>query len=56
MVTLLLFGSLGSESYAQGFGVELHNTLMPASGGMGGVSIASPQDLPSALHGNPATL
>lgn len=40
----------------QTFGVELHNTLMPASGGMGGVSIARPQDLTSALNGNPAAL
>ena len=41
---------------AQTFGVELHNTLMPASGGMGGVSIAQPQDLTSGINGNPATL
>lgn len=43
-------------AYAQSFGVELHNTLMPASGGMGGTSIARPQDLMSAINGNPATL
>ena len=41
---------------AQGIGLELHNTLMPASGGMGGASLARPQDLQSALAGNPATL
>lgn len=41
---------------AQPFGTELHNTLMPASGGMAGVSIAQPQDLVSAINGNPATL
>jgi long-chain fatty acid transport protein len=41
---------------AQSFGVELHNTLMPASGGMGGASLALPQDLVSAVNGNPATL
>src|SRR5262245_44041950 len=41
---------------AQSFGVELNNTLMPASGGMAGVSIAQPQDLTSSLNGNPATL
>jgi long-chain fatty acid transport protein len=40
----------------QSFGIELHNTLMPASGGMGGTSIALPQDLQSAINGNPATL
>jgi long-chain fatty acid transport protein len=41
---------------AQSFGVELQNTLMPAAGGMGGVSIAQPQDLTSAINGNPASL
>jgi long-chain fatty acid transport protein len=45
-----------SSAYAQTFGVELHNTLMPASGAMGGASIARPQDLASALNANPATL
>jgi len=44
------------EAKAQSFGVELHNTLMPASGGMGGVSVARPQDLTSAINANPATL
>lgn len=41
---------------AQSFGIELHNTMMPASGGMAGTSIALPQDLQSAINGNPATL
>jgi len=41
---------------AQSFGVELHNTLMPASGAMAGTSLARPQDLQSAIFGNPATL
>lgn len=45
-----------TTAHAQPFGTELHNTLMPASGGMGGVSIARPQDLVSAVNGNPATL
>ena len=40
---------------AQAFGVELHNTMMPASGGMGGTSIARPQDVQSSFL-NPATL
>ena len=43
-------------AYAQSFGVELFNNLMPASGGMAGTSIAAPQDLQSAINGNPATL
>lgn len=47
---------LQSEARAQTFGIELHNTLMPAAGGMGGVSIARPQDLTSAINANPASL
>src|SRR5262245_2687319 len=58
---LLVFLTIGLSSttrvvWAQSFGVELNNTLMPASGGMGGASIAQPQDLTSSLNGNPATL
>ena len=41
---------------AQSFGVELNNTLMPASGGMAGTSIAAPQDLISGINANAATL
>jgi len=41
---------------AQSFGVEVFNNLMPASGGMAGASTAMPQDLQSAINGNPATL
>jgi long-chain fatty acid transport protein len=48
--------SLPGLARAQSFGVETHNTLMPASGGMAGVSLATPQDLTSAINGNPATL
>lgn len=51
----LVLASSASAS-AQSFGIELHNTLMPASGGMAGVSISRPQDLLSAINGNPATL
>lgn len=42
--------------HAQSFGVEVFNNLMPASGGMAGASLAAPQDLQSAINGNPATL
>lgn len=42
--------------YGQTFGVELHNNLMPASGGMAGTSISRPQDVQSAINGNPATI
>ena len=44
------------QTFAQTYGIELHNTLMPASGAMGGASIAMPQDCLSAINGNPATL
>lgn len=45
-----------SSVQAQTFGIELHNNLMPASGGMAGASLSRPQDLQSAINGNPATL
>jgi long-chain fatty acid transport protein len=52
----MLFVLLDRQAHAQTFGIELHNTLMPASGGMAGTSLARPQDLQSAINGNPATL
>ena len=60
-IALLICGSfLGTavcqRAHAQAFGVDLHATMLPASGGMAGASIARPQDLQSALAGNPATL
>ena len=44
------------SAFGQIFGIELHNNVMPASGGMGGASVAQPQDLLSAINGNPATM
>lgn len=55
-VALVTVFGLTSPTFAQSLGTELHNTLMPASGGMGGVSIARPQDLTSAINANPASL
>jgi long-chain fatty acid transport protein len=55
-LALLLCFAYAVEAEAQPFGVELHNTMMHASGGMGGVSIARPQDLTSAINGNSASL
>lgn len=57
-LTALLVAGLpcASTVQAQAFGIELHNNAMPASGGMGGASLARPQDVQSALGGNPATL
>ena len=40
----------------QGYGTDAQNVLTPASGGMAGVSLAEPQDVPAAIFGNPATL
>src|SRR5438128_1048467 len=57
--TLAIYGWLAliaNSAQAQGFGVESHNTLMPASGGMAGTSIARPQDLTSSMNANAATL
>jgi hypothetical protein len=53
---VLLTGRQLPQATAQSFVVELHNTLMPASGAMAGASISRPQDLTSAINGNPATL
>mgnify|MGYP001094530652 CR=1 FL=1 len=56
------FGVLLATLFATGlasagpYGYDIHNTLAPASGGMAGTSLARPQDLTSAVFGNPATL
>jgi long-chain fatty acid transport protein len=58
LLTLLmvLLLSPAGVTRAQSIGIELHNTLMPASGAMGGASLATPQDIQSAVYANPATL
>ncbi len=54
---ILLTSLLGVRiAHAQSYGVELRNTLMPASGAMGGTSVARPQDFVSGINGNAATL
>ncbi|MCC6124202.1 MAG: hypothetical protein IT426_04525 [Pirellulales bacterium] len=45
-----------SSLWGQGYGTDTQNVLAPAAGGMAGVSIARPQDVPSAIFGNPASL
>ena len=55
-LTLLLCNLFSSQVYGQAFGVSLQGNLMPAAGGMGGASIAQPQDVQSSLAINPATL
>ncbi len=55
LVALLVTAST-SQGRAQGYGTDLQNCMAPASGGMAGVSTARPQDVQSAIFGNPATL
>jgi hypothetical protein len=38
-----------SVARAQTYGIDMRNTLMPASGGMAGTSVAAPQDFISAI-------
>lgn len=55
-IVLLAVAGLAGTANAQPFGIELHNTMMPIAGGMGGVSIAQPLEPLSAINGNPAAL
>ncbi len=55
-ITVALFALDNRRAYAQSYGVDIHNLINPASGGMGGTSIARPQDIQSAIFGNPSTL
>ena len=59
LLSLLVVGLILSSArvaFCQTYGVELHNTLMPASSGMAGTSFSRPQDVQSAIYGNPATM
>ena len=47
---------LSATVQAQPFGVELHNTMLPIAGGMGGASIAQPLEPLAAINANPASL
>jgi long-chain fatty acid transport protein len=55
-VVAICWINLQQNLFGQTFGLELHNNAMPASGGMGGASVSRPQDIQSAIAGNPATL
>ena len=56
-ITLLLVLNANYHSaLGQGYGTDTQNVLTPAAGGMAGVSLALPQDVPAAIFGNPATL
>ncbi len=54
----LLIGMLTSSSVAFSgtFGTDLNNNLLPATGGMGGASVARTVEPAAAVFGNPATL
>ncbi len=52
----MIFAARAQLAFGQGYGTDIQNVLGPASGGMAGVSIALPQDVPSAVFGNPAAL
>ena len=52
----LLLTAHAQLARAQGYGSDLQNVMTPAAGGMAGVSLAQPQDVPAAICGNPATL
>lgn len=54
-VLVVVLASAGSAA-AQTYGIDFRNTLMPASGGMAGTSVAAPQDFLSAINANPAAL
>jgi len=56
LLLLVVLFPTAKVARGQSFGIELFNNLMPASGGMGGASIATPQDVQSAVYGNPSTL
>ena len=56
LIAELLLGNLGQVARGQGYGTDTQNVLTPAAGGMAGVSLALPQDVPAAIFGNPATL
>ena len=53
---VLASGIAANRSYSQTYGIDFRNTLMPASGGMAGTSVAAPQDFISAINANPAAL
>ena len=56
IVVVLVACGLATPVFGQGYGTDTQNVMAPASGGMAGVSAARPQDVPSAIFGNPATL
>ena len=59
LIAITLFLALEMNLHSalgQGYGTDTQNVLTPAAGGMAGVSLAQPQDVPAAVFGNPSTL
>lgn len=56
IAALVVVLASASSAAAQTYGIDFRNTLMPASGGMAGTSVAAPQDFLSAINANPAAL
>ena len=54
--TVIMMLAQSQLACGQGYGTDSQNVLTPAAGGMAGVSLAKPQDVPAAIFGNPATL
>ncbi len=50
LAVAMAFTIPAETALGQSFGIELHNTMMPASGGMAGASLARPQDVQSAMR------
>lgn len=55
-VAAVVVAAGAASATAQTYGIDFRNTLMPASGGMAGTSVAAPQDFLSAINANPAAL
>jgi long-chain fatty acid transport protein len=55
---VILIGMITSSSVALAgtFGTDLNNNMLPATGGMGGASVARTVEPAAAVFGNPATL
>lgn len=45
-----------SLAHAANYGTDFNNTMLPATGGMGGASAARTVEAAAAVFGNPATL
>jgi len=56
LVGVVWLAASAPRASAQTYGIDFRNTLMPASGGMAGTSVAAPQDFVSAINGNAAAL